>query len=156
MKTYQRTLSNLEKSRLKRSVPWFGKRRRDRLADIEQGLVEIHEFDIHRVWDINGCRPPCCPFTILFETTDQMFVFVESWARIERQESSHGESKLVIESTPTLKRLIKCTVEGLRPIKHTEELREFNEFFEITDDAEWRIFKKAEMPDEVIATLEAA
>ena len=100
MKTSQRTLSDEEKQRLKQSLPWFGKGRRDSLADIEQGLAEIHEFEINRIWDINGCRPPCCPYTILFETTDEFFVYIESWNEIEREENITGENKLVIESIP--------------------------------------------------------
>ena len=116
MKTHQRTLSDEEKQRLKRSLPWFGKRRQDRLADIEQGLADVYEFEINRIWDINGCRPPCCPYTILFETTDDLFVYIESWDEIERQENVTDESELVIESTPLVKRLIKSRIEGQRPI----------------------------------------
>jgi len=155
VKTHQRTLSDREKRRLKNGLPWFGKRRRQRLADIEQGLVEVHEFEITRIWDINGCRPPCCPHTILFETTDGLFVYIESWDEIERQEAVTEGSKLVFESTPANNRLVKLRIEGLTPIKHYEQLRELNEFFEISGDAEWRVLKKVEMPEEAVATLEA-
>lgn len=156
MKTYQRTLSDEEKRRLKRSLPWFGRGRKESLADLEQGLVDVYEFEINRIWDINGCRPPCCPYTILFETTDDLFVYIESWDEIERRENVTGKSKLVIDSTPVIKRLIKSRIEGYGPIEHNEHLRELNEFFEINGEAEWRTFKKWEMPKEVVTILETA
>src|SRR5262245_60417903 len=154
MKTYQRALSDNEKQRLKRSLPWFGKGRQNGLVDTERGLADVNEFEINRIWDINGCRPPCCPYTILFETNDDLFVYIESWDDIEWQENITAESKLVIESTP-LGKLLKSRIEGQRLIKHGEHLRELNEFFEISGEAEWRIFKKVEMPKEVLTTLEA-
>ena len=156
MNTYQRTLSDDEKRGLKRSLPWFGKGRQEGLADIAQGLVDVYEFEFNRVWDINGCRPPCCPYTILFETTNDLFVYIETWDEIERQENVTGENKLVIESTPLIKRLLKSRIEGQGPIKHNEHLRELNEFFEINGAAEWRIFQKVEMPRDVVTSLEAA
>ena len=155
MKAHQRRLSDKEKQRLRRSLPWFGKRRQDRLADIEQGVADVYEFEVTRMWDINDCRPPCCPYTILFETTDDLFVYIDSWDEVERQESVTGESRLILESTPGAKRLIRSRIEGQTPIKHSEKLRELNEFFEIDGEAEWRTFTRLEMPDDVVATLEA-
>lgn len=91
-------------------------------------VVDGYEFAINRIWDINGCCPPCCPYTLLFEATDGSFVYLESWQQIERRESESGESKLVIESTPNVKRLIKARIQGQVSIKHDDQLRELNEF----------------------------
>jgi hypothetical protein len=155
VKKYQRTLSEDEKRRLKRSLPWFGHRKQERLREIEQGLVDVYEFDIERTWDINGCRPPCCPYTLLFKTTDGLFVYIESWQEIERHNNESGESSLTIESAPAAKRLFKTAIEGEQRVRHSEKLREFNEFFEIAGDAEWQMYKREELPDIVLAALEA-
>ncbi|HEX2270723.1 MAG TPA: hypothetical protein VHH35_14350, partial [Pyrinomonadaceae bacterium] len=119
------------------------------------GLVDVYEFEVNRIWDINGCRPPCCPCTILFETTDDSFVYIESWDEIERQENITGQSRLVIESTALAKRLIRSRIEGQSLVKHDEQLRQLNEFFEVDGEAQWRTFKRVEMPKEVVTTLEA-
>jgi hypothetical protein len=152
---YQRALSDKEKRRLKRNLSWFGNHRQERLAEIEQGLADVYEFEINRVWDINGCRPPCCPYTLLFETTGDSFVYIESWDEVEREESAKAEMRLVIESTPGTKRLFKSIIEGQLRTKHNEQLRDLNEFFEIDGGAEWRTFEREEMPTEVMAILEA-
>jgi hypothetical protein len=148
VRTYKRTLSDEEKLQLKRSLPWFGKHRQARLNEIEQGVADVYEFEINRIWDINGCRPPCCPYTLLFETMDDLFVYIESWDEIERQETLKGEHRLIIESTPIVKRLIKSRIEGQSPITHQEHLRELNDFFRMNHEAQWRIFNQVEMPRE--------
>jgi len=155
VKTYQRTLSEEEARRLKNDLPWFGQRRKERLREIDEGVIAVHEFDIDRVWDINGCRPPCCPFTLLFRTTDGLFVYLETWQDIKQHKNELHESRLRIESTPRSSKILKTEIEGAERIRHTEGLREFNELFEIGGDAEWRIYKREELPEQVIATLEA-
>jgi len=124
------------------------------LTDIGQRLVHVHEFDLLRSWDINGCRPPCCPYTYLFQTTDDLYVYVETWEQFDRKESATSESRLVIESTPTTRRIMKLTLAGTIGLKHDERLRELNDFFEINGDAEWRAWKKHETPVNVVEILE--
>jgi hypothetical protein len=87
------------------------------------------------------------------ETTADSFVYIESWDAIERQENVTGASKLIIETTPVAKRLIRSRIEGQTPIKHDEQLRELNEFFEVDGDAQWRLFKQVEIPTEIVTTL---
>ena len=146
MHTYQRTSSDKERRRLKRNLPWFGRRRQDRLTDIDQGLIHVYEFDVLRSWDINGCLPPCCPYTFLFQTTEDLFVYVETWEEIDRKETASSEGRLVIESTPATLRLVRSTIAGPIALKHDEKLRELNEFFEINGDAEWRTLKNTRYP----------
>lgn len=155
MKRYHRTLSEKEKQRLKSDLPWFGRRRKEGLREIDQGVIEVHEFCIDRIWDINGCRPPCCPYTLLFRTTDDLFVYIETWQDIEQQKNEVDERRLTIESTPALRKIFKTEVEGQERIRHTDGLREFNELFEISGEAEWRIYKREELPERVVAILEA-
>ena len=156
MHTYQRTLLDTESRRLKRKLSWFGRRRQDGLTDFKQRLVLVYEFDVLRSWDINGCRPPCCPYTYLFQTTDDLYVYVETWEEFDRIERANSESRLVIVSTPTTRRLVKSTLAGTIALEHDEKLRELNEFFEIDGDAEWRAWKKHEIPANVIELLETA
>ena len=155
MKRHQRPISEKEKRRLRSDLPWFGQRRKEGLREIEQGVMEVHEFQIDRIWDINGCRPPCCPYTLLFRTTDGLFVYVETWQEIERQNNEIAESVVRIESTPGTRKIIRTAVEGEERIRHSEELREFNEVFEITGEAEWQIYKRDELSERVRTTLEA-
>jgi hypothetical protein len=155
VKSYQRTLSEQEKQQLKSDLPWFGQRRKDRLREIEQGAIDVHEFDIDRVWDINGCRPPCCPHTLLFRTAGDLFVYIETWQPVELQKSEVNERRLRIESTPATRKILKTEVAGEEKIRYTERLREFNELFEVIGDAEWRSYKREELPEQVIAILEA-
>jgi len=150
VKNYRRTLSDEEKLQLRRGLPWFGKSRQARLADIEQGNADVYEFEVNRIWDINGCRPPCCPYTILFETTDDLFVYTESWDELEREDNLNHS--LLLASTPN-KRLVKLHIQG--QIKHDDRLREWSEFFEINGDGQWRLLKKSEIPPHVLATLDA-
>jgi hypothetical protein len=154
MKRHQRTLSDVEKQRLRNDLPWFGRRRQERLRVIDQGIVEVYEFEIDRIWDINGCYPPCCPHTLLFRTADGSFVYIESWREIEQGNSKTNESKLKIESTPDTKTIFKTAIDGEATIRHSERLREFNEFFE-SGDAEWQIYNREELPEEIMTTLEA-
>ena len=154
MKSYRRTLSEQEKRQLKQDLPWFGQRRKERLREIEQAVIEVQEFDIDRVWDINGCRPPCCPYTLLFRTADDLFVYVETWHEIEHQKSERTESTLTIESTPATRKILNAEVAGEETIRHTASLREFNELFEIIGEAEWKIYKRDELPEQVIEVLE--
>lgn len=123
------------------------------LTDIEQGLIDVHEFDVVQSWDINGCRPPCCPYTYLFQTTGDLYVYVESWQEFDRRESANSESRLVIESTPTTRMLVNSTLAGTIALDHDEKLREFNEFFEIDGHAEWRVWEKHEIPANVMELL---
>lgn len=153
MKSYRRTLSGQEKRQLKRGLPWFGQRRKERLREIEQGVVEVQEFDIHRVWDVNGCRPPCCPYTLLFTTAGDLFVYIETWQKIERQKIKVTQSTLRIESTPATRKILNAEVAGVDNIRHTSSLREL-EFFEIIGDPEWKMYKREELPEQVIAILE--
>ena len=152
MHTYRRTLSDTESRRLQGKLPWFGRRRRELLADIAQGLIDVYEFDVLRSWDINGCLPPCCPYTYLFQTAEDLYVYVETWQEFDRRES--GERVLVIESTPTTRMLLKSTLPGALAIHHDEKIRDWNEFFEINGDAEWRAWKKHEMPTDLIELLD--
>ena len=154
MKSYRRTLSEQEKRQLKRDLPWFGQRREKRLREIEQGVIEVHEFNIHRIWDINGCCPPCCPYTLLFRTAGDLFVYIETWQEIERQKSEVTESTLRIESTPATRKILNAEVAGEERIRHTAWFREFIELFEIIGEAEWKIYKRQELPEQVIAILE--
>ena len=154
MKSYRRTLSEQEKRQLKQDLPWFGQRRKERLREIEQAVIEVQEFDIDRVWDINGCRPPCCPYTLLFRTADDLFVYVETWHEIEHEKSERTESTLTIESTPATRKILNAEVAGEETIRHTASLREFNELFEIIGEAEWKIYKRDELPEQVIEVLE--
>ena len=154
MKRYQRTLSDLEKQRLKKDLPWFGRRRQERTRAIDSGIIEVYEFEIDRIWDINGCHPPCCPHTLLFRTTDGSFVYIESWQQIEQHNTEGNESKLRIESTPGGRIVFKTAIEGEARIAHSDRLREFNEFFEIGIEAEWRIYQREELPREIMTTLE--
>ena len=150
MNTYQRTLSETESQRLKGKLPWFGTRRQEMLADIEQRLIHVYEFDVLRSWDINGCRPPCCPYTYLFQTADDVYVYFETWGESDQNES---ENQLVIESTPRTRMLVKSTLPATIPLEHDEKLRELNEFFELSGAAEWRAWKKHEIPANVIELL---
>lgn len=125
------------------------------LTDIEQGLIHVHEFDVLRSWDINGCCPPCCPYTYLFQTAGDLYVYVESWQEFDRKESAGNGSRLVIESTPTTRMLVRSTLEGTIALDHEEKLRELNEFFETDGSAEWRVWKTQEIPSNVIELLKS-
>ena len=118
-------------------------------------MTEAQEFEIDRIWDINGCRPPCCPHTLLFRTTAGPFVFVETWQKIEEQDNDAHQSRLIIESTPAGKNMFKFARRRGETIAHTEKLRELNEFFEISGQAEWLMYKKEELPADVMAILES-
>ncbi len=155
MKSYQRTLTEQEKWQLRSDLPWFGRRRKERLREIEQGVIEVYEFDVDRVWDINGCRPPCCPYTLLFGTAGDSFVYIETWQEIKRHKGEVNESRLRIESTPATKKVLNAEVAGEERIRHTDRLGEFIELFEIAGEAEWKIYKREELPEQVIAILEA-
>jgi hypothetical protein len=84
-----------------------------------------------------------------------LFVYIETWQDIKQQKNEVYESRLRIESTPRSSKILKTEMEGAERIRHTEGLREFNELFEISGDAEWRIYKREDLPEQVIATLEA-
>lgn len=152
---YERRLSEKEHQRLRDDLPWFGQRRKDSLRDIDQGVIEVHEFGFDRIWSINGCGPKCCPHTLLFRTTDGSFVYLETWQQIEQQNAQGVEKRLRFESTPVVRKILRVEVEGEDRVKHTEELREFNELFDLSGDAEWQIYKKEELPEQVIAKLES-
>jgi hypothetical protein len=153
--TYQRTLAEAEIKSVKSKLPWFGRRRQDVLTEIERRVIHVYEFDVVRSWNINGCRPPCCPYTYLFQTADHLYVYVETWHEFDLEQSANNESRLVIESTPTSRMLVKSTLAGTIGLDHDEKLREFNEFFEIDGNAEWRVWKKDEIPSNVRELLEA-
>ena len=155
MKKYQRTLSDVEKQRLKNDLPWFGRRRQQTLRQIDAGSVEVYEFAFDRVWNINGCQPPCCPHTLLFRITDGSFVYIESWKEVGQQKNSGNESRLKIEAPPGTNTIFKSAIDGTPTVRYSDALREFNEFFEISGDAEWQIYKREEVPDEIVTTLEA-
>jgi len=117
-------------------------------------MTEIHEFLIDRIWDINGCRPPCCPHTLLFRTTDGLFVYIETWQQIAQQNNDAGESRLSFESNPAKRKIFKIAVVGNQTFRHTEQLRELNMFFEMSDEAEWQIYQSEEIPERVRTILD--
>lgn len=83
-----------------------------------------------------------------------LFVYIETWQEIERQKKEVTESTLRIESTPATKKILNAEIAGEERIRHTEWLREFIELFEIIGEAEWKIYKREELPEQVIAILE--
>ena len=80
-------------------------------------------------------------------------MYVETWQEIERQNET-AENVLRIESTPTTRKIIIAVVAGEERVRHSEELREFNEVFETSGPVEWRMYTRAELPEHVVATLE--
>lgn len=75
---------------------------------------------------------------------------------MEPEEHGGSENRLIIDSTPLTNWLFSWRMDGCEQVKHTETLREFNEFFEINGDAEWKTYRKEELPSDVVAALEAA
>jgi len=118
VKKHQQKLSEKQKQQLMLGLPWVGQRRKQRLREIDQGIVDVLEFDVDRIWDINGCRPPCCPYTLLFRTSDSLFVYLETWQDIKQQ----NESSLRIESTPEARKILNVAVGAFESVRHTEAL----------------------------------
>ena len=76
----KRKLTDGERDRIARHRPWFGRDRRDANEDLAAGEAEIVPFSVRRFWDVNECRPPCCPRELILETTDDRFLHLESWS----------------------------------------------------------------------------
>lgn len=151
----QRKIDNQEKAVLRSTLPWFGKWRREGLADLEAGLINAHTFEVKRAWDIGGCKPPCCPHSLLFEIKDGNYIFVENWAPLVNQ-ASELEQKVIVESWPTSKELIRILLIGVVLPEHAEQSIELMDYFEIKGPDFIRNIAKNDIPDDIKRTLNAA
>lgn len=152
----QRNLTDNEKRALKGALPWFGKKRKSGLREIEDGIAEVREFEFERAWDINACQPPCCPHTLLFKTDAHTLIYVESWDDIVRDPDDSEKCRLVLESLPHSRKLLKLRLVGPVVAKKSERVREFNHLFEISGPDCLRQYVVEELPTEVRSALDAA
>ena len=66
MGAIRRALSDEEREQLQHALPSFLFRTRRRVAqqEIDSGVVDVLDLEIIRVWDMNGCGPPCCHWAV--------------------------------------------------------------------------------------------
>ena len=151
----KRPLSDEERRKLRHVFPslLFRSRRTVAQQELDGGMAEVLDFIVNRVWDMNGCRPPCCPHIYLFHVGETEFVYAESWTAFNDVSGQFPRRRMRIVRSPLTKRILSADVEGeVLPL-------EDNPFDPATDyfdhGAECEVLKEEDMSEEARSVLAA-
>ncbi len=110
----KRQFSDEEKQKLRHVLPSFLFRSRRKIAqqEIDEGVAEVLELQVERAWDMNGCRPPCCPHIYLLQVGETEFVYTESWTAFDDVGDKFPRRRVRIVRSPITKRILSLEAEG--------------------------------------------
>lgn len=137
--------------------PSFLFRGRRKLAqqEIEEDVVEILSAEILRAWDMNGCRPPCCPHVYLLEIGDREFIYVESWKAFNYPDGQFPRRRIEIDRSPLTKRILSVRSEGEVVPLEDSPLDPATDHLSFSGDTECEVVRAEEMPEEMWSRLTA-
>ena len=141
MKIEKRNLNSEERSRILRERPPFGEGRKAARADLERDEAEMLSFRIRRAWDVNECRPPCCPRVLLIETDEREFIYLESWSVLP---ATDVQRRCIAERAIASHRLLHFRSEGETVELEQTSVREW--FFDFSA-AQCEVVNAADLPD---------
>jgi len=150
----QRPLSKEERKKLSSKLPsfLFRKRREFGAQELTENVAEVLEFKVVRVWDVGGCRPPCCPRVYVFDVGDGQLVYAESWTALNYPEAQFPTSELVIVRSPRTKHVLSVTRAG--NVLRTEPLSDpLIDYFD--RNVECEVLDVSELPEEIRSLLNA-
>ena len=153
----RREISDDERQNLERFVPsfLFKKRKSVFLQELEEGIVEVLDFDVSRAWDLNGCHPPCCPHIYVFQACATKFIYGESWTAFNLWESHFPKRKMSIVRSPLTKRILGIRAEGEVLSADTGTFDSADDDFLLFNGAECEVFEDKDLPEEVRSRLTA-
>jgi hypothetical protein len=147
-----RQFSEEEKQKLQSVYPsvFALKKRKNAKQELDVGVVEVLEFKIDRVWNMNGCSPPCCPYSYFFKIDDNEFVYIESWHLSEEFKSEFLKREMRIALSLFTKRLVSIDMYGRGvPIERVANDL-VSDYLNLPYNEECRVFYKSELPEEVL------
>jgi len=133
----------------------FKKRRSAFLQELDGGVVEVLDLEVSRTWNLNCCRPPCCPHIYVFQVGEAEFVYGESWTAFNFPENKFPKRKISIVRSPLTKRILGVHAEGEGLSADTETFDNVADYFSLPDGAECEIFEEKNLPEEVRSMLAA-
>lgn len=139
----KRPLSDEERHQLLRSLPSFLFRSRRKLAqqELDAGVAEVLDLEVIRAWDMNGCRPPCCPNTYLFQVGEKEYVYAESWTAFDYASGQFPRHRIHIVLSPLTKRILSVHPEGeIVPLDDSPFDPE-TDYFTLSGGAECELFQ---------------
>jgi hypothetical protein len=157
LKAAKRPLTPEERLNLLHLRPSFLLRERRQTAqrELDEGVAEVLDIEILRAWDMNGCRPPCCPHIYLFQTGEGEYIYTESWTAVDAPDGQIPKRRIEIVRSPLTKRILGVNTE--EEVVHLEAspFDPATEYFLFSSNAECEILRADEMPEEVRSILSA-
>jgi len=153
----KRSLSDQERQQLLHSLPSFLFRARRKVAqqELDAGVAEVLNLEIIRAWDMNGCRPPCCPNIYLFQVGEKEYVYAESWTAFDYPGGQFPRRRLHIVLSPLTKRILSAHPEGDIVPLDDSPFDPATDYFILSGGAECDVLQSNEMPEEVLSLLTA-
>jgi hypothetical protein len=157
VKTVKRPLTSEERQKLLHLRPSFLLRERRRAAqqELDEGVAEVLDLEVLRAWDMNGCRPPCCPHIYLFQVGERDYVYAESWTAFNFPDEQFPKRRIEIARSPLGKRILSANAEGEVVRLEDSPFDPATEYFSFSGAAECEIWRVGEMPEEVWSMLSA-
>ena len=151
----ERAMTAEERRRLLELRPsfLFRQRRRDADRELEQGVVEVFDFEVLRAWDMNGCAPPCCPHIYLFQVGFRKYVYVESWTAFNYPHGQFPRRRIIIVRSPIGKRILSSSAEGQVVPLEDSPFDPATEYFSFSGDTECEILRAEDIPPEMWSKL---
>ena len=157
VRTTKRPLIPEERQKLLHLRPSFLFRDRRKVAqqELDEGVAEVLDVEILRAWDLNGCRPPCCPHIYLFQISEKEYVYTESWTAFNYPDEQFPKGKIKIVCSPLTKRVLSASPEGEVVSLENSPFDPATEYFTFSGHSECEILRAEEMSEEVRSLLAA-
>ena len=157
LKTSKRPLTTEERQKLLHLRPsfLFKERRKTVQRELDEGAAEVLNVEILRAWDMNGCRPPCCPHIYLFQVGEREYVYAESCDAFNFPDEQFPRRRIEIVRSPLTKRILSASAEEEVVRLEYSHFDPAMEYFSFSGDAECEILRTEEMPEEVRSMLSA-
>jgi hypothetical protein len=153
----KRSLTAEERRKLQQLRPSFLFRDRRKVAEQElnEGVVEVLDLEILRAWDMNGCWPPCCPHSYLFQVGEREYFYAESWTAFNFPDGQFPRRRIEIVRSPLVKRVLSVNADGEVIRLEDSPCDRTTEYFSLSGDTECEILQADEMPEDVLSVLAA-
>lgn len=123
--------------------------------ELDEDVAEVLSAEILRAWDLNGCRPPCCPHVYLLDVGGREFVYVESWQAFNYPDGQFPRRRIEIDRSPLTKRILSVRSEGeVLPLEDSP-FDPVTDYLSFPGDTECEVLRAVEMPNEMRSRLTA-
>lgn len=155
VKVTKRPLTSEERQKLLQLRPsvWFRERRKASQQELDEGVAEVLDVEIMRAWDMNGCRPPCCPHIYLFQVDQRVYVYVESWTAFNFADGQFPKHRIELVRSSLTKRVLSVSAAGKAVSLEDNPFDPATDYFSFSGETECEILRAEEMPDEMRSVL---